>query len=367
MKIIIGIIIVIAVVLVGYNILRGPTTEEPIKIGLSSPMTGEAASLGEGFSAGAQFAVKEINDAGGIKGRKIELIIEDDQCSSRGVNAITKLVEIDKVTAIVGPLCSAAAGPGLPVAQKAGVPVLVVGSAPHLTKIGDYIFRNYPSDAFQGKFAAEYIFNTLNKKKVAVMYTNNDWGAGINGVFVERFKQLGGQVLYDEAVTQDSSDLRTVIAKAKATKPEVIYFPAYPTNGVAGLKQMKELGITVPIIGGDGFDAEEIWRVPEAEGLLYTVAKTNYPEEFQKRVKAATGKEANVIYTAYAYDAVKIFEAVIGKVGTDRKAIRDELARTIYKEAIAVPVVEFDEQGDLKEATFEVRVVKNGKPETYSP
>lgn len=364
MKIIIGIIVVIAVVLVGYNILQAPTTEEPIKIGLSSPMTGEAASLGEAFAGGAQLAVKEINDAGGVNGRKLELVVEDDQCSSKGVNAITKLVEIDKVTVIIGPLCSAAAGPGLPVAQKAGVPVIVVGSAPHLTKIGDYIFRDYPSDAFQGKFAAEYIFSTLGKKRAAVIYTNNDWGSGIRGVFVERFRQLGGTVVSDEGIAQDIKDLRTVIVKAKNENPDLIYFPAYPANGVAGLKQMKDLGVKVPIIGGDGFESEEIWSVPEAEGLLYTVAKTDNPEEFQKRVKDVTGKDSNA-YTPYSYDAVKLFAKIIARVGTDRKAVRDALSQTVYEESVSVPVIEFDENGDLKEGVFEVKIVKNGKPEIY--
>jgi branched-chain amino acid transport system substrate-binding protein len=342
-----------------------PVAAEPIKIGISAPVTGEAASIGEAFVAGARLAEKEINEAGGINGRLITLIVEDDQCTSKGVNAITKLVQIDKVAALVGPVCSAAAGPGLPVAQAGSVPTLVVGSAPHLTKIGDYIFRHYPSDAFQGKFAAEYIFNGIGKKKVAVIYTNNDWGKGISDVFAETFKTLGGTVLLSEGVAQDTKDFRTLITKVKAVKPDVVYFPTYPANGAAGLKQMKEAGIKVPIIGGDGWEGEEIYRIAEAEGALFTAAKAYNPDEFKSRVKAATGVDAT-IYTVYGYDGIKIMAHVMRTAGTDGAVIKDALAKLSYTEGVSAPVIEFDSQGDLKTPAFEVRIIKRGKSEPYS-
>ncbi len=364
-KVIAGIAVVVVVLLGIWWFGRGDqVSKDTIKIGLSTPLTGEAASLGEGFSAGAELAVKEINDAGGIKGRRIELVTEDDKCSSQGVNAITKLVEIDKVVAIVGPLCSAAAGPGLPVAQKAGIPTLITASAPPLTKVGDYIFRNYPSDALEGKFVAEYIYNNLAKRKVAIIYTNNDWGAGLNEAFVDQFKRLGGEVTYDEGVPQDSKDLRTNITKAKASNPEVIYFPSYPANGIAGLKQMKELKVGVPILSGGGFDTEEIWKLREAEGVIYAIAKTDNPEGFQARIKNVTGKTPNV-YTPYAYDAVKVLAQVIEKAGTDRKTVRNELTRTVYKGSVSGPTIEFDKNGDLKTGATMLKIIKNGKAEIY--
>ncbi len=367
-KIIIGVVIVIAVVAIGYFVSKGPSkpiSAEPIKIGLSAPMTGEAASYGEAFFGGATLAVKEINDAGGIKGRKIELIIEDDQCSSQGANAIAKLVNVDKVVAIVGPLCSAAAGPGIPIAQKAGTPVLIAASAPALTKVGDYIFRNYPSDAFQGKFAADFVYNTLGKKKTAVIFVKNDWGQGIRDVFVERYKQVGGEIVYDEGVVQDSTDLRTQITKAKTANPDVLYFPVYPQNGVAGLKQVKQLGLRAVIVGGDAFADNTIFKLPEADGVLYIEGKTNNPAEFQERVKQVSGKNPNV-FTPYAYDAIKILAKVIEKVGANQKAIRDELAKTVYRDSVAVPVVEFDSVGDLKQAEFAVKVIRGGASVEYT-
>ena len=157
------------------------------------------------------------------------MVVEDDRCSSAGANAISKLVSIDNVTAFIGPVCSASAGPGLPIAQNDKTPVIIIGaSAPALTKIGDYIFRNYPSDTFQGKFAAEFVYNTLGKKKTAVIFVKNDWGQGIRDIFVERYKQLGGEIVYDEGVIQDATDLKTQITKAKTTNPDILYFPVYP-------------------------------------------------------------------------------------------------------------------------------------------
>jgi len=366
-KWIVGVIIAVVVVAVGYSVIKGPSAPKetgPIKIGLSSPMSGEAASYGEAFFGGAALAVKEINDAGGINGRKIELIVEDDKCSADGATAINKLANVDKVTAIVGPLCSAAAGPGAPIAQNAGVPSIIVASAPGLTKAGNYIFRDYPSDAVQGKFAAEFIYENLGKRKAAVIYVKNDWGQGIRDVFVKRFKELGGEVVYDESILQDSTDLRTQIAKAKAANPDALYFPVYPQNSVAGLKQISEMGLDAVIVGGDAFADDTIAKLPEAEGALYTVAKTNNPKDFQEKVKQASGKNPNV-FTPYAYDAVKILAKVMEKAGADPRAIRDELAQISYKDAISLPVIEFDENGDLKTAEFEVKVVKNGKTEDY--
>lgn len=369
-KWVISIIFAIVVAGIGHGILQGVTgpSEEPIRIGYIGPLTGEAASVGEPGLGGAELAVKEINGAGGVLGRSLTLIAEDDKCSAEGVNAIKKLVEVDRVLAITGPDCSASGGPALPVAQEAGVPVVVRwASAPHLTKIGDYIFRVYPSDAFQGEFVAEFIFNTLKQKRAAVVYVKNDWGQGIKEVFINRFRELGGDIAYEDGVSQESRDLRTQLAKVKEAKVDVFFFPVYMANGVAGLKQAKELGLKMPIIGGDAFDATEVLQSPGGEGVMYSVAVIQNQEDFQKRVTAATGKKADKITAPMAYDAVKIIAAAVEKAGRlDKKAVRDALAATSY-EGISSPLIEFDENGDLKAAQFEVKIIRDGKAEPYQP
>jgi branched-chain amino acid transport system substrate-binding protein len=336
-----------------------PVVMEPIKIGATLPLTGEAASYGEGTKAGIDLALKEVNDAGGINGRKLEIVYEDDKCSKDGVTAIQKLVTIDKVDAIIGPVCSAAGGPGLPIAQAAKVPVIFWASAPHLTKIGDYMFRTYPSDAFQGEFAAGYLFNNLKKQKVAILYVKNDWGQGIRDVFVSEFEKLGGKIVFDDGVLQDTKDFKTVLTKLKQSDPDSIYLPVYPAGGAIAVKQMKDLAISLPILGGDAFDAEEFLKIPQAEGVMYLIGKLNNPDEFKARVKVATGKDS-IVFTPLGYDGIKILAQIIKEVGTDKQAIRDSLAKLRYTEGITMPMIDFDENGDLKTIQLEVRVVKDG-------
>jgi branched-chain amino acid transport system substrate-binding protein len=357
---IIGIIVVAVIAIIALTgQQKGPEETGPIKIGLSAPMSGEAASYGEAAAGAAQLAVMEINESGGINGRTVELIIEDDMCTSDSVSAINKLSNIDQVTAIVGPICSSAAGPGVPIAQEAGIPTLMIASAPNLTETGDYIFRIYPSDAFQGKFVAEYVYNEMEKRSAAVLYVKNDWGQGIKETFIEQFKSLGGEIVYEEGVLQSSTDMRTQLAELKVLNPEVLYFPVYPQNGVAGLKQLKEMGINIPIVGGDAFEAEEILSINESEGVLYAVAKVNNPDNLQEDVKEKTGNITNVI-TPYVYDAVKMLAHVIEEVGTDRKEIRNALDKISYS-AVSAPVIEFDQDGEVKTAEFTIKVIKDGE------
>lgn len=345
-----------------------PTTQNqgPIRIGVSAPLTGEAASFGDGMTAGAELAKKEINEKGGVNGRMIELVFADDRCDNKeGLNSFNKLVNVDKVDAIVGPICSAAAGSGLPVAKEKNVPTIVFGSAPNLPGIGENIFRTYPSDSFQGVYAADFIKNTLGKSKVAVLYVQNDWGQGIRDVFVKKFQELGGQVVFDEGVTQDVKDLRTPVTKLKEANPEVIYFPAYPAAGVVGLKQLKEQGVTATVVGGDAFGADEVIKSGVAEGLIYTLAKINNPEDFAKRAKDAAGGKEPIWVTPLTYDAINILAGVFTKVGTEPAKVIEEMKKVKTTTAISLPVIEFDELGDLKAAEFELKQVKSNAAVDY--
>jgi branched-chain amino acid transport system substrate-binding protein len=342
------------------------TTQEqtPVRIGLSAPLTGEAASFGEGTVAGAELAAKEINEAGGINGRKIQLVYEDDKCTSESVNAFHKLLA-EGVDVIIGPVCSSAAGPALPIAQEAKTPVIITtASAPKLVQTGDYIFRIYPSDAFQGKFQAEYVYNTLGKKKVAFIYTQNDWGQGLHDVFVVRFKELGGTVVLDEGIGPAQSDLRTTVAKVQQAQPEAIVADLFPVSEVAFLKQAREAKISVPILGGDAEDADEVVKSGQAEGLRYTVVKVNLPEELKAKAEAASGKKTQ-LPTPFAYDAIKLYAATANKIGTtDKQKIRDALATADYQGVSNH--IQFDENRDLKSAQYDVKVVKNNEATVMS-
>jgi len=365
--------IVVAIIVIGgiwYGVGKkptAPTTKEPIKIGVLVPLTGEAASWGQNSLAGITLATKEINDKGGINGRKVEIIAEDDRCSAEGVNAINKLINIDKVTGILGPICSASAGPSLPIAQNSGVPVVILtASAPHLTKIGDYIFRVYPSDAFQGRVGADFIFNKLGKKKVAIIYVKNDWGEGIKEVFKTRFKELGGEIVYEGSVLQDQKDFRTEITKVKSSGAEALYFPVYMANGISAFKQFKEMALKIPVVGGDAFDGEEVVKSDYSDGIIYTVPKINIPEDFKSKIKSLAGFENLQVSIAapLGYDAARVLFLAIEKAGPDKQKIKEALKTTSYQ-GISNPLIEFDENGDLKNPALEVKIIKNKQSVPY--
>jgi len=341
-------IIVIAalVILVGILVSKKDSSEPakdegPIKVGMSLPLTGEAASLGQAGRAAAEMAAKEINDAGGIKGRQLQLVIEDDKCSKEGVTVITKLINIDKVPVIIGPMCSPAAGPGLPVAQAAGVPTLFWASAPALASTGNFVFRAYPSDTVAGEYIANYAVTSQSAQRLAVLYVKNDWGQGVRNTFVKKATELNATIVFDDSAVGDSTDFRSQLTKLKATNPDVIYMPLYPKGTVAALKQMKELGMTTPVISGEIVETDEVLKSGYAKGLIYHVPKVVEPEEFKTKLKTASGLASN-IFAPLAYDGVKIVAKIIGEVGTDRGAIRKALENLNYTESVAYGTLSFD-------------------------
>lgn len=340
--------------------------QETIKIGLLSPLSGEAASWGQNVLAASTLAVEEINAKGGINGKKIELIAEDDKCTSESVKAINKLINIDRVVGIVGPVCSAAAGPALPIARDNDIPVIIIASAPGLTKIGDNIFRVYPSDAIQGKVGAEFIYDELEKKKAALIYVQNDWGENIKEVFKERFIELGGEIVYEGGVKQTETDFKTELVKVKESDAEALYFPVYMTNGISAFKQMKETDFNLPVIGGDAFDGEEVVKSEYSDDILYTVSKVNIPEDFKEKLKSLSGFENLQVsmIAPFGYDATKVMLSAIEKAGVDKEAIKEALAETSY-EGVSSPIIEFDKNGDLKKAVFEIKIIKNKQAIAY--
>ena len=228
-KIIVWIIVIGIIVAGGYFIMKSQSSNSngPIKIGFIAPLTGDAASVGLNEQSAVELAVGEVNKAGGINGRPIEMIYEDGQCSGAPASdAANALINIDKVPVILGGACSAETMSFTSAAEQSKTVVLSpCSSNPDITNAGDYIFRDYPSDNYQGTFAANYIFTTLGKKKIAVLYTQDDWATGIRAVFESEFQKLGGTIVADESVQKSSTDLRDQLTKIKTANPELIYFP----------------------------------------------------------------------------------------------------------------------------------------------
>lgn len=372
-KIILGVIIIIAAIAVGYVIYKGtsqPVSTEPIKIGFMGPLTGEVADYGANAKAAVEIAVQEINDNGGINGRPIEVIYEDDQCIGvKAADAASKLINIDKVPVILGSFCSGATMAFAPIAERAKVVALSYCSTnPSISDAGDYIFRDVPSDLMQGKFAANYIFNVLKKQKVSIIYVNNDWGNGLQKVFTGEFEKLGGTILSVENYSPESTDLRTQMVKIKSDKPDVLYFLGYPDGTISGIKQAKALGIDALLFGGDAWDTPSTWTKlgNDGNGAMFTVVGVKTSETFRRKMSDKL-KDNNIVYCSnYAYDGLKILAEAMKKVGVDSTAVKDELYKIVYKGGVSNDEIRFDKNGDITEANYTVKIIKNGKIEAYS-
>ncbi|MEK7180820.1 MAG: ABC transporter substrate-binding protein [Patescibacteria group bacterium] len=366
-KIIIWLIVIVVVIAIGVSLSKkgGDTGTGPIKIGFVGPLTGDAAGIGENLRAAVEVARDEINTAGGVKGRQIEVIFEDGQCDPKAaVNAGNKLVSVDKVVAIVGGLCSSETLAITPIAEQAKIPLVSPASTnPKITEAGDYIFRFVPSDLFQGKFAAEYLLKTMKKDKVGILYCLSDWCTGIESVFKQNFVDGGGKIVAEEGYQQDSRDLRSQITKVKAANPDIVYFLGYSDASIVGLKQLQELGVKVPIFGGDAWDdvkiAEGAGKAANDAMFSVTAAK-EYAQSFVDAMKAKNADKELNTYSGRGYDILKVFADIMGRVGVDSTKIKVELYKVKDYQGIA-DTYTLDEKGDLSSANYSIKKFQNGK------
>ncbi|MBW3010977.1 ABC transporter substrate-binding protein [Candidatus Woesearchaeota archaeon] len=341
-------------------------TKEPIKIGFIGPMTGDAANIGINAIVGVELAVEEINAAGGINGRMIKVIAEDGECSSKQTTKVTnKLIDIDKVPVIIGGQCSAETLAAAPLVDGKTVLFSSCSSSPDVTTAGDYVFRDYPSDSFQGRYAAE-LAKELGYNKVASLYCLTDYCVAIKDVFKKRFEELGGEVVTEEAYEQLTKDMRTELIKIKDAEPELIYFTGYTEGIIVGLLQMEELGIDIPVLGGDAWDDPKIpMETGEAgEGAIYIVPNAPLTDEFKAAMLEKTGKPDVLACTPGAYDAAHIVADIMRRVGTDPAAIKDELYKVEGYEGVSGTVT-IDENGDLASANYQVKILRDGKAVKY--
>lgn len=343
-----------------------PQPKEPIKIGWLGPLTGDVATIGLVANDAARLAVKEINEQGGINGAPIELISEDGKCEAKTANAGgTKLIEVDKVKVIVGGCCSSETLSVSPLANERKVVMLSpCSSAPSVTTAGDYIFRVIPSDAYQGKFAAQLAYNTLGKRKVAFLTAITDYTQGLRDAFKDEFVKLGGTVMASEEFKQTDRDLKTQLTKIKNSKPDLIYFVTYTEAGIVGFKQAKELGITTQFLGVDTYTDPKFYVADGLESVIYTVPKSDATEAFKQKFFAATNRDSIPAYVTQNYDVVNLLAQVMKSAGTDADSIKNALYG-IKDYAGVSGQIGFDQNGDLLSANYDIMIIKDKKPVPY--
>ena len=358
----IGIVVVIGGIWLFLGNNQGPQETGPITIGFIAPLTGDAATIGSAAQSGLELAIDEINNQGGIDGRQVNAIYEDGKCGASASGAASKLMSVDKVPVIIGGLCSGETASFAAQAMQNKVLVITpCSSAPNLSKTGKYFFRVYPSDAFQGKFAAEYAYNMLVARKIAVLYHESEWGTGIKEVFIKRFEELGGQIVFEEGTPQTARDYRTQLTKIKSAQPDYIYTPTYTEGATVLLKQAKEMGIKTKFLGGDAWGDPKLQKDVSGLGdILYIEAKVKDSDEFKSKLIAKTGGDSAPTCSPQSYDAAYILKAAIEKAGgiSGPDKLADTLRATKYEGVSGH--IEFDQNGDLTSANYVVKRIANG-------
>ena len=316
-----------------------------IKIGHYASMSGDTATFGQSADKGAKLAEDEINAAGGVLGKKVKLITEDDRSvSSEARTAANKLITRDRVVALLGEIASSRSIAAAPVAQQAKIPMLSPGSTnPKVTEAGDYIFRACFIDPFQGTAVANFAMKDLKLSKLAILYpVNSDYGVGLRDFFRDAVKKGGGQIVAEESYTEKQDvDFRSQLTKIKNAGPEAIFVSGYYTEAGLIAKQARELGITVPLMGADGWDSDQTVKIGGAavNGCYFSnhySAEEDRPEvkafvdAYRKKYKNPDGSPKTPDAMAIlGYDAMKLMADAIKRAGsTDPKAIRDALAAT---------------------------------------
>ncbi|HET9525686.1 MAG TPA: ABC transporter substrate-binding protein [Pyrinomonadaceae bacterium] len=309
-----------------------------IIVGYYGDLTGRTASFGTSTKNGVEMAVDEINKAGGVMGRKVRVIIEDDQGEpNKAATVVSKLVNQDKVHAVLGEVASSNSLAAAPKAQEARVPMISPSSTnPNVTQVGDYIFRVCFIDPFQGEVMAKFAANNLKAKKAAILYDfNADYSRGLREFFTRSFTKLGGQIVAEQSYTQGDRDFSGQLTQIRAANPDVIYVPGY--YGEVGVisNQSKQLGIRAPLLGGDGWDAEQLWQLGGASlngnyiSNHYSVddpspAIRKFVADYQARYQAKPDALA-----ALGYDSMRVLaDAITRAGGTESAKLRDAIAQT---------------------------------------
>jgi len=339
---------------------------EPIKIGFLESLTGDVAAIGQNNKAAVEMAIEEVNAEGGINGRPLQLIYEDGKCNAKdAATAAQKLVNIDQVSAIIGGLCSSETLAAAPIAEGKAVMISPGSSSPAITNAGDYIFRDYPSDVFQGVYAARFAYDKLGARKVAVLYCLTDFAVGLQARFDDEFKRLGGTIVSEQSFEQSSRDLRSQLSKIKESNPDAVFFLGYTEAIISGLIQAEELGINAQIIGSDAWGDPTIPQKAgsAADGAIYFEVKTPVSGELKTKMKAHTGSDEMTIATPQAYDALKILAQVMREIGTNPSDIKDALYKINYT-GYSGNIV-FDENGDMLSADYIVKTYMDGKLADY--
>jgi branched-chain amino acid transport system substrate-binding protein len=323
----------------------GGSGGDTIKIGVNLELSGGVASYGESLEKGVDLATKEINENGGIDGKKIELVKVDNKSeAAEATSAAIKLTSQDQVSAIIG---AATSGNTVAQAQIANdtktVLITPSGTSPTVTvaedgSVNEFVFRTSFIDPFQGTVAANFAANTLNIKNAAIFAdSSSDYSKGLSKSFKETFEAAGGTIVAEEAYVAKDTDFRATLTRILSKKPDFVFIPGYYEEVGLIVKQARELGLDVPLMGADGWDSPTLIELAGAEALNNTFITNHYSsedpdqkiQEFLTKFKDANNGDAPNAFNALGYDTVYLLKDAIERAGsTDSSKIQEALAET---------------------------------------
>jgi branched-chain amino acid transport system substrate-binding protein len=346
----------------------GPASDK-VRVGVFMSLTGSTANFGISSVNGIKMAADEVNAAGGINGKQIELLVQDDRSDAQeAATIVTKFVTQDQVHAVLGEVASSRSIAAAPIAQNAKIPMLTPSSTnPEVTRKGDFIFRSCFIDPVQGAAIAQFAAKTLNAKSAAIMVDRkNDYSTGLEKVINETFTRMGGKIVAVQSYQEGDQDFNAQLTSLKGSNPEVIFVPGYYNDVGLIAKQARDKGITVPLIGGDGWDSTQLYAIggTALNGSYFTNHYSPYDtdpkvQKFVNDYKKLYNSLPDAL-AATAYDAAKImFDAIKRAPSLDGPAIRDALAAT--KEFPGVTgTVTFNENRDAVKPIVMIEIKDGG-------
>jgi branched-chain amino acid transport system substrate-binding protein len=373
-----GISILFAVIIIG---LAGcnKSSENEILIGEYESLTGAEATFGQSSTNGLKLAVEEINGSGGLLGKQIKLITYDDQGKpSEAATVVQKLINKDRVAAIIGEVASSRSKAGAQICQSSKMPMVTPASTnPEVTAIGDYIFRVCFIDPFQATVMSKFALNSLKIKRVAVLQdVKNAYSTGLADFFIKQFKEMGGEIIEVQSYSAGDKDFKAQLTAIKSKNPEGIFIPGYYTDVGLIAIQAREIGITQPLFGSDGWESEKLTEGKAKDALEGCFFSTHVSSEdpspqvqnFIKKYKEKYNMMPDAM-SFLAYDAGMIMFDAIKRAGSiEADKIRDALAKTTNFVGVTGTISINEQRNAIKPAV--ILEIKDGKfkyKETVQP
>jgi branched-chain amino acid transport system substrate-binding protein len=354
-------------------------SSDKILIGEYGSLTGTEATFGISSTNGLKLAVEEINQSGGLLNKQIELITYDDQGKpSEAGTVVEKLINKDRVVAVIGEVASSRSKAGAPKCQQYKIPMISPASTnPEVTLIGDYIFRVCFIDPFQATVLSKFALNTLRVKKVAILKDiKNAYSTGLSDFFEKEFKNAGGEIIEVQSYSNGDKDFKAQLTAIKSKGPEAVFIPGYYTDVGLIAIQAREIGITQPLFGGDGWESEKLTEGKAKDALegcyFSTHVSTENPDpgiqNFIKKYKEKYNMMPDAM-SFLSYDAGMIlFDAIKRAGSTEAQKIRDELAKTKDFSGVTGKITINDQRNAIKPAV--ILEIKGGQfkyKETVAP